>query len=128
MFSLEKPPPPKDLEIVDVQATYVILKWNPPEYYKAYEITGYNLEMRNFLDGSQLYTIVGTYRADEHGAMVKSLDPDTEYLFRAMSQRTGYKMGRTDTPLEVKTITSECLTLGRVRPSSNVELGLMRRT
>ena len=91
-----------------MQATYVILKWKPPEYYEAYEITGYNLEMRNFLDEYQPYTIVGTYSADEHGAMVKSLDPDTEYFFRAMSQRTGsYEMGRTDTPLEVKTIKSE---------------------
>ncbi|XP_078383586.1 uncharacterized protein LOC144666105 isoform X1 [Oculina patagonica] len=88
---LEKPQPPEDLKVTNVQTQYIILSWNQPKYGSMYRIQNYTIERNK--DSLGNFTVIQTLPYSQTGVMMKDLEPSTEYTVRVSSNN---KYGRSD--------------------------------
>ena len=87
----EKPPPPGNLEVKNVQTRYMILTWDKPKYGSYYQIDNYTIERKK--EVSDNFTVAKTLPYTHSELMIKDLDPGTEYTIRLSSNS---KYGRSD--------------------------------
>ena len=90
-FFQEKPQPPEDLEVTNVQKTYMILSWNQPKHGSLYEIHSYTIERK--IDSLGNFTVMQALPYSRRGMVMKDLEPSTEYTVRVSSNN---KYGRSD--------------------------------
>ncbi|XP_078383581.1 uncharacterized protein LOC144666103 isoform X2 [Oculina patagonica] len=88
---LEKPQPPEDLKVTNVQTRYITLSWNQPKYGSLYRINNYTIERKK--DSLDNFTVIETLPYSRKGMTMKNLEPSTEYTFRVSSNN---KYGRSD--------------------------------
>ncbi|KAL9962079.1 hypothetical protein ACROYT_G031149 [Oculina patagonica] len=79
----DKPPPPKELSVKNVQTRYMVLTWDEPKYGSLYQIHNYTIEDRK--SASENFTIVRTLPYTQTGMILKDLQPSTEYTIRLSS-------------------------------------------
>ena len=87
----EKPTPPKDLTVKNVQARYMAFTWDKPKYGSLYQVQNYTIEEKK--SASEDFTVVRTLPYAQTGMTLKDLQPATEYTIRLSSNN---KYGRSD--------------------------------
>ncbi|KAL9962082.1 hypothetical protein ACROYT_G031152 [Oculina patagonica] len=87
----EKPPPPKELTVTNVQRRYMVITWDKPKYSSFYQIQNYTIEEKK--SASANFTEVRTMPYPQTGMILKDLKPSTEYTIRLSSNN---RYGRSD--------------------------------
>ncbi|XP_020619347.1 angiopoietin-1 receptor-like isoform X3 [Orbicella faveolata] len=88
---LEKPPPPEDLTVTNVQTRYIVFAWDQPKHGSFYQIHNYTIERKASV--SENFTVVKTLPYDQTRMTLKDLEPSTEYTIRLSSNN---RYGRSD--------------------------------
>ena len=79
----EKPPPPKDSTVLNVQTQYIEFAWDQPKHGSFYQIHNYTIERKTA--ASENFTVVKTLPYDQTRMTLKDLEPSTEYTIRLSS-------------------------------------------
>ncbi|CAH3174957.1 unnamed protein product [Porites lobata] len=79
----EKPPPPGNLKVINVQTCYIVITWEKPKYGSDFQIQNYSVEHRKV--GSKSFTKVAALRYSQTGMVMEDLEPATEYIIRLSS-------------------------------------------
>ncbi|XP_022787750.1 tyrosine-protein kinase receptor Tie-2-like [Stylophora pistillata] len=79
----EKPPPPRDFAVKNVQATYLILAWKEPENASIHQIQSYKIERK--ASGSENFTVAKIVPHPGSRMIMEDLEPSTEYTIRLSS-------------------------------------------
>ncbi|XP_048589912.1 vascular endothelial growth factor receptor 1 isoform X2 [Nematostella vectensis] len=80
------PPAVKNLQVHDVQSTYVKLTWDLPDFPKEYEIDSFSLEFMKHGD-SDFKNSKTIASGEAKAGMVEGLEPGTDYYVRVVTHR-----------------------------------------
>ncbi|XP_073230391.1 angiopoietin-1 receptor-like [Porites lutea] len=79
----EKPPPPGNLKVINVQTHYIVITWEKPKYGSDFQIQSYSVEHRKV--GSKSFTKAAALSYSQTGMVMEDLEPATEYIIRLSS-------------------------------------------
>lgn len=90
-LSSEKPQPPRNIKVTNVQTRYLTVTWEKPKDGDYYQVQNYTIEIKAEL--AKNFTIVEILPYSRTGLMIKDLEPATEYTIRVSSNN---KYGMSD--------------------------------
>jgi len=102
---LEPPAAPRNLHVTDVTTTSVTLGWEPPATDGPYDVTQYNIDMRE--DQAAEYSSVAKVSSRVTSYTVEDLHRGRAYRFRVRSKNAaGYSepAAELDTPVQLKAL------------------------
>ena len=82
-LSSEKPQPPRNIKVTNVQTRYFAVTWEKPKDGDYYQVQNYTIEIKAEL--AKNFTIVEILPYSRAGLMIKDLEPATEYTIRVSS-------------------------------------------
>ena len=85
------PPPPENLEAVNVQKGYFMLTWEQPKYGGHYQIDNFTIEQKK--GAADSFTILETLPYTQTRLVVNNLEPATKYTMQLSSNN---KYGRSN--------------------------------
>ncbi|XP_028615636.1 myomesin-3 [Grammomys surdaster] len=85
-WTMPEPGPPYDLRVSEVQATSVMLQWEPPLYIGAGPVTGYRVSFQE--KGSEEWKPVTPDVTSDTHLRVSDLQPGKQYMFRVQAMNS----------------------------------------
>ncbi|EDL29969.1 mCG7760 [Mus musculus] len=85
-WTMPEPGPPYDVRVSEVQATSVMLQWEPPLYIGAGPVTGYHVSFQE--KGSEEWKPVTPDATSDTHLRVSDLQPGKQYMFRVQAMNS----------------------------------------